>query len=177
MSENMKTGVEIERKYIIKKPHVDLLSIQNEYTKSEIVQIYITSAEGETHRIRRRDYGDRVQYIETRKIRIDSISVTEIEGEITEERFAELKKKQTEGSSPVLKTRHTFKYKGQIFEIDVYPQWHNTAIMETELESREERAEMPEFIEILKEVTGERIYSNASMSKAFPPEIHPTAES
>lgn len=171
MSENAKTGVEIERKYIIKMPDILLLSDQAEYTISDITQIYITPAEGETHRVRRRVYSDRVQYIETRKIRIDSISVTEIEHEITEQRFSELSENILVDSKPVLKTRHTFVYRGQIFEIDVYPQWKNTAIMETELSNREERAEIPDFIEIIREVTGEKIYSNASMSLSFPPEI------
>ena len=171
MSSEAKVGVEIERKYIIKMPVLNVLAKQQEYTKSDIVQIYVASATGETHRVRRRAYSDRVEFIETRKIRIDSMSVTEIEGEISDERFNELAGNILDGSSPVLKTRHTFLYSGQIFEIDIYPQWKNTAIMETELESREEQVEIPDFIEIIREVTGEKMYSNASMSVSFPQEI------
>ena len=43
--------------------------------------------------------------------------------------------------------------------------------METELESREEEVEFPSFIEILREVTGDKAYSNAAMSRTFPAEI------
>ncbi len=171
MTSNAKTGVEIERKYIIKMPDISVLSKQPEYTRSDITQIYITPKDGETHRVRRRCYPDRVQFVETRKIRIDHISVTEIEGEISEESFNELSKKMIDGSSPVIKTRHTFLYLGQIFEIDIYPQWKSTAIMETELCSREEEVEIPSFIEIIREVTGDKAYSNASMSRTFPHEI------
>ena len=171
MSTEAKIGLEIERKYIIKMPDVSLLSLQPEYTVSDITQIYIEGASDETHRVRRRRFFDREQFTETRKIRVDEMSVTEIEGEITEQRFAQLSENISQGTNPVLKTRHTFLYSGQIFEIDIYPQWHNTAIMETELDSREKQVDIPPFIHILREVTGNKAYSNAAMSCSFPPEI------
>ena len=75
-----------------------------------------------------------------------------------------------EGTSPINKTRHTFSYLGQLFEIDIYPQWQHSAIMETELSSREAAVSFPAFIEIIREVTGDKAYSNAGMSRSFPPE-------
>ena len=170
MRKNTKTAVEIERKYVIKMPSLSVLAEQENYTSSEILQIYLKGEQGETHRIRRRSYPDKTICTETRKIRIDKMSSTEIEGEITEESFNALAAAPLEGTIPIEKTRHTFVYKGQLFEIDVYPQWKNTAIMETELPSRDKNVEMPDFINILKEVTGNKAYSNASMSRAFPAE-------
>lgn len=171
MKEEMKIGVEIERKYIIKMPDLATLATQPEYTRSDIIQIYLESEPGVTHRVRRRRYSDRVEYIENKKIRIDSISSTEMETVIDESRFDSLASAILDGTRPVLKTRHTFLFAGQTFEIDVYPEWTSTAVMETELQSREERAEIPPFIEIISEVTGDKIYSNASMSRRFPPEV------
>jgi CYTH domain-containing protein len=43
--------------------------------------------------------------------------------------------------------------------------------METELESREETVIYPDFIKILREVTGEKRYSNAGMAREFPEEL------
>jgi CYTH domain-containing protein len=43
--------------------------------------------------------------------------------------------------------------------------------METELEYRDEEVILPSFIKILREVTGDRSYSNAGMAESFPPEI------
>ena len=170
MSNNTNIGVEIERKYIIRMPDPKILSSQNEYTESRILQIYLPSEKGETHRIRRRDYADKTVCTETRKIRIDKISSTEIEGEISLELFEEMAKAPLSGSIPIVKTRHTFVCDGQMFEIDVYPQWKNTAIMETELDSREREVKIPSFINIISEVTGDKAYSNAGMAKSFPPE-------
>ena len=164
-------NVEIERKYIIKKPDVLALSTREEYTESEIVQIYLPSEKGETRRVRRRVYPDKTICTETRKIRIDNMSSTEIEREISTTEFDELSRNIKEGTSPIVKIRHTFLFCGQLFEIDVYPQWKHTAIMETELESREKQVKMPDFIKIICEVTGDKAYSNAGMSRKFPKEL------
>ncbi|MBQ8303086.1 MAG: hypothetical protein IJX97_06065 [Clostridia bacterium] len=167
---NAKIGLEIERKYIIKMPDVSVLSQQPEYTVSSILQIYLQGAIGETHRVRRRDFDDRVVCTETRKIRIDKISSTEIEGEIGIEEFDRLAASILKGTQPINKVRHTFLYEGQTFEIDVYPRWKNTAIMETELDAPSREVKIPSFINIVREVTGNKAYSNAGMSRQFPKE-------
>ena len=164
------TNLEIERKYIIKMPDIALLSSQKNYTVSHIEQIYIKGNPGETRRVRRRVYSDKELYFETVKIRVDDMSSTEIEREITAEEYNLLAESILEGTKPIIKTRHTFDCLGQTFEIDVYPQWQSTAITETELESRETTVNFPDFIEIIREVTGDKAYSNAAMSRVFPME-------
>ena len=165
-------NLEIERKYVIEKPLPERMRECGGYTSSDIVQIYLTSPLGITHRVRSRSFPDgRTLYYETRKIRIDKMSSHELEREIEREEFDVLAEKIAAGSRPIVKTRHTFDYLGQTFEIDVYPEWQNTAIMETELSSREREVQMPEFIKILREVTGIKAYSNAAMSRKFPDEI------
>lgn len=170
MHKNEIVGVEIERKYIIKMPDINLLRGLSSYTESRILQIYLPSEKGETRRIRRREYIDRTVCTETKKVRIDHMSSTETEREISPDEFDILAKNIKEGTNPINKTRFTFKYEGQTFEIDVYPEWKRTAIMETELDSREKQVKIPAFLEIVREVTGEKAYSNASMSRIFPEE-------
>ena len=162
--------VEIERKYIIKMPDIETLKSQMDYSSSEILQIYLPSDMGETHRIRQRVYDEKILCTETKKIRIDNMSATEIEREISPLEFAALASNIKNGTSPIEKIRHTFVYENRLFEIDVYPQWKTTAIMETELESRETKVKFPSFINIIREVTGEKAYSNAQMSREFPVE-------
>lgn len=171
MKNNEKVGIEIERKFVIKMPDILTLLSQKDYTVSEILQIYLPSGKGETRRVRSRAYGDRTLYIETKKIRIDSMSSEETEREISEEEFNNLAASILEGTTPIRKTRHTFIYEDQLFEIDVYPRWHSTAIMETELQAGDTEVVMPSFIRIVKEVTGDKAYSNASMSRSFPREL------
>ncbi len=163
-------NIEIEKKYIISIPDESILSDMEEYTRSEIVQIYLESPAGITHRIRSRERSGNVTYTETKKIRIDKMSSYEDEREISEEEFLTLTEKSDKTASPIHKLRYTFVYLGQLFEIDVYPQWKSTAILETELPTRETAVEFPDFIKILKDVTGDKRYSNAAMSRTFPAE-------
>ncbi len=164
-------GIEIERKYIIRKPRIDDLRLMDEYSESRITQIYLASEDGKTRRIRRREYDGRVEYTETEKVRIDAMSAFERERGLTEAEFEALSRDIDKESRPLYKKRYTFSYLGQLFEIDEYPEWSDTCIMETELLSREESAPMPDFIVIISEVTGERSYSNAAMARLFPKEI------
>ena len=165
-----KNQIEIERKYIIKKPACSSLAAMPEYTERDITQIYLDSPLGTTHRVRSEKYEGKTVYTETKKIRIDKMSVNEIETEISESRFVELCQCIKLGTRPINKTRRSFVYNGQVFEIDIYGEWEHTCIMETELPSRDTVVEMPDFIEIVKEVTGIYGYSNAAMAENFPEE-------
>ena len=167
---NERSQVEIERKYIIKMPNLEVLTLQKDYSRSEILQIYLPSEVGESRRVRRRIYNEKTVYIETRKIRIDNMSSTEIERELSLSEFSAIAAEIKEGTIPIEKVRHTFIYENQLFEIDVFPRWTGTAIMETELDSRERQVEFPAFLEIVREVTGDKAYSNAAMSRSFPNE-------
>lgn len=166
------TSLEIERKYVIEKPQIDKMRECGAYTSSEIVQIYLDAEPGVTRRVRSRAYSDgRVQYFETEKQRVDEMSSIEREREITKVEFDNFSLQIAQDTRPITKTRHTFDYLGQTFEIDVYPEWERTCIMETELPSRDTEVKMPDFIRILADVTGDKRYSNAAMSKSFPDEI------
>ena len=163
--------VEIERKFVILMPDVTLLEKMPGYTKSEITQIYISSLPGVTHRVRKREYSETTVYTETKKIRIDSTSAYEDDREISEEEYLSISENIKKDTSPIKKVRRTAVYKGKTLEIDIYPNWNKTAILEVELSDREEYFDLPEFIKVILEVTGDKKYSNASMAISFPREL------
>lgn len=166
----MEAHIEIERKYIIETPCMETLCKTAEYSRSDILQIYISAPAGVTHRIRSRDFGDVCVYTETVKRRIDKMSALEEEREITKPEFDALARRIKDGTRPIHKSRHTFVYSGRTFEIDIYPEWKNTCILETELPSRDTAVDFPQFIRTVREVTGDKSYSNASMAVKFPKE-------
>lgn len=170
MSKKERIGVEIERKYVIAIPDVSELSQMPEYTSSEIVQIYLPKFDGATHRVRKRMKNSHAVYTETKKVRIDNMSSREYEREISDEEFFALSLLIDPNTRPINKTRHTFVYKNQMFEIDIYPEWKRTAILETELPTRDTEVEFPDFIRIIEDVTGNPAYSNAAMARSFPTE-------
>ena len=167
----MSIPVEIERKFVIAMPDISFISSLDGYSFSDIEQTYLCSDEGVTRRVRARKYQGRTVYTETKKIRIDKMSAHEYEREITREEYEALLGEIKEGTVTIFKTRHTFDFEGRIFEIDIYPNWRKTAILEVELDSYEASLQMPTFIKVVSEVTGEKKYSNAAMAHEFPKEL------
>ena len=163
--------LEIEKKYVILIPDLAAMSEYSGYTKSEIVQTYLLSHPNITHRVRRRAYRDgRVVYTETKKVRIDRISSFEDEREIDEQEYLSLLALTDPSTTPVTKTRHTLPIGELTMEIDVYSAWERCCIMEIELPDRDTAVDLPDFITVVADVTGDKKYSNASMSRSFPPE-------
>ena len=83
-----KENLEIERKYIIEMPSEFDMSMMQDYTSSEITQIYLESSPHVTHRVRKRKYSDNTEYTETKKIRVDRMSAIEEESRISESEFS-----------------------------------------------------------------------------------------
>ena len=162
--------IETERKFIVKSPSVSILGVQEDYTESEITQIYLGCSDA-TRRVRKRCYPDRTEYTENVKRRLSPLSVIEEENAITEEEFLRLSELIESGTSPLYKTRRTFSFAGHTVELDFYPEWQSTCILEVELASEDEELLLPEFIEIVREVTTDKSYSNHSMSRKVPKEL------
>ena len=167
----MSCPIEIERKFVIEKPDIARLSEHSGYSVSAIEQTYLASEPAVTRRVRARNYGDKTVYTETKKVRIDGMSAFEDEREISESEYMELLSEIMPGTRTLSKTRHTLEYSGRTLEIDVYPDWERTCILEVELDSRSAKVELPHFIRVVAEVTGDKRYSNASMSCSFPEEL------
>lgn len=170
MAEENKTTapIETERKFLIDMPDLSVLQRQKGYRKSRIEQIYLSDMHGVTHRIRKRKTGRKTVYTETVKTRISSMSAVEEEREISAEAYAVLKQKRDKKKRIVYKTRYLFYIGEQSYEMDVYPQKNRSCILETEIPSEECEVLLPDFLHILREVTGDRRYSNASLAGEFP---------
>ena len=57
---------------------------------------------------------------------------------------------------------------GLFAEIDIYPFWKKQAICEVETETEDEYYTLPDFIEVIREVTEDKSYTNRSMAFFVP---------
>ncbi|MBP5609724.1 MAG: hypothetical protein J6X72_00080 [Clostridia bacterium] len=163
--------LEIERKYLIRMPDPTVLSRQPGYSVSEIEQTYLPDpAPGVTERIRLRRYPDRVEYTHTVKIRVSSTEAREDESEITADEYSELLSRRDPALQTVCKTRTAFYLDGRPYEVDVYPFWTRTAVLETELPDAARPSPIPPFLSVIREVTGEPAYTNRNLARRIPPE-------
>ncbi len=155
---------EIERKYLIRRPSQSWLDLYAE--RSEIVQTYIVRPEdGGRARVRMRRFGEKTIYTYTVKQRVNDLRSEEWENEITEGEYRQLLALSDPKRATINKTRYCLPYLGQIFEIDLYPFWSKQAVMEIELQSENAFVKLPPWIEVLREVTGEREYRNAEIAR------------
>lgn len=165
----MKDGreLEIERKYLITPPDesvMDAVRSCDGYNSSKIEQMYIKGEHGEGGRIRRREYADRCLYYYTLKQEINGLSRFETEYEITAEDYARLSETILENTRAVRKVRHCFEYKGQLFELDVYDFSEPFSTLEIELESEEQQVTLPDFIDVIADVTGDKRFRNFTLA-------------
>lgn len=157
--------LEIERKFLIAYPlEQDLRGAE----RVEISQTYLLSENGETHRIRRWICKGKTRYFETRKRRITDVTCIEGEKEIDRASYEMLLALRDPTRTTVEKVRYRLPCGAHLVEIDVYPFWRDRAIMEVELGSEDEAFEIPSGICILREVTNDPRYKNASLARSVP---------
>lgn len=160
-------GIEIERKFLIRRPERNWL--ENAADGSDILQTYLKKAEsGFSSRVRRRSGKNGTVYTHTEKRHISPIRREEYEREISEKEYKELLLFSDPKRRAIEKRRYVLMYKGQCFEIDIYPFWKDRAVMEIELENENQAVDFPPEIEIIKEVTEDRRYTNSSMALNIP---------
>ena len=162
-------GFEIERKYLIAMP--DPTFLEANASPSEIEQTYLTPPDHNvTARVRKRGREGDWTYTHTQKIRLSDLRRIEDEREIDAEEYRQLLLQADPRKRVIRKTRWVLPWRGQSFEIDVYPFWTDRAIMEIEIEDEGQAVELPPQILILREVTADLRYTNASLALHIPME-------
>lgn len=167
-----KMPLEIERKYLIRRPDAATLTALPEVRADEITQTYLTMGDGGfSRRVRKRGTAELGwTYTYTRKRTVGFGERIELEDEISEADYQALLQEAEPTMHTISKVRYVFNYLGQMFELDVYAFSETLATLEIELPSIDTPVTLPEQIEILRDVTGKPGYSNFELAKslAFP---------
>ncbi len=170
MTERGGASLEIERRFLIRIPDGKSL-LSRGASHRRILQTYLVTPEGySSERVRRSESGGRVVFTHTKKRRIARETALEEEREITEAEYGELLLFADPRRKPILKERYALTLGSLVYEIDVYPFWKRTAILEVELPDADAAFSIPDGILPIREITGERRYSNHALSLSFPPE-------
>ena len=154
-------GLETERKYLIRMPDAAFLARGEVW---EIRQTYLTAAEG-NRRVREIRTRDKTQYLYTEKKRLSPLTSVECEREITLAEYRALLADARPDSNEVIKTRYRIPHGGHMLEIDVYPFWSDTAVLEVELSAESEAVSLPREVSVIREVTEEPLYKNTNIAR------------
>ena len=156
---------EIERKYLIEYPDIKWLENHPSCQRIEIIQTYLNSAAGEEVRVRQRGIDGNYIYFQTIKRRVSDVKRVEIERRLSQAEYLKLLMEADTTRRQIRKTRYCLTYENQYFEIDIYPFWNDRAIAEIELSDEDTSITFPEQIKVIKEVTDDDAYKNASLAK------------
>lgn len=166
--------LEIERKYLIRLPDEGLLD-RLAVSRDWIEQSYLIPEEpGLTDRVRaRRAVGGETVYTHTVKRPLSAMTHGEDEKAIDEAEYRELLKRADSQLNTIYKTRWCIPFGGYTLEVDRYPFWSDRAILEIELRSEDEQPALPEWVELIRELTGDKRYSNRRLAASVPYEAMP----
>ena len=155
---------EIERKYLIEMPNLDLLKDTYTLNKVSIIQTYLESSSGVERRVRQRGTVGTYSYYYTEK-RGEGIERIETEKKITKDEYLDYLMEADTSLKQIRKDRYCFVYENSYIELDIYPFWQNYAVVEVELTNKEEKVELPPEIVVIKEVTEDKRFKNSSLAK------------
>ena len=156
---------EIERKFLIKYPDIQWLESIPNCQRVEIIQTYLNSKDGEEVRVRQRGMNGNYIYFQTTKKKVSDVKRVEIERRLSKDEYLTLLMEADSTKRQIRKTRYCLTYENQYFEIDVYPFWDDKAIVELELSDENTEIIFPKQIQVIKEVTEDENYKNASLAK------------
>ncbi len=156
---------EIERKYLIHYPDLRWLENNPACQKVEIIQTYLKSTDDNEVRVRQRGENGHYVYFKTMKRKVTNLKRIEVEHRLSQSEYLSCLMEADTSKRQIRKTRYCLTYKNQYFEIDIYPFWKVQAIVEIELNDEKQDIEFPEQIQVIKEVTGDEKYKNASLAK------------
>ena len=152
--------IEDERTYI-----VELTGQLPESIESEITQTYLVADPDCEIRLRRRSWSGEVVNVHKTKKRISANEVLETERQVSNALYESLLQQADPYRSTIRKTRRSFIWRGQFFQIDTFHEpVNNLVLLETKGVAEQESVNFPPFIKVIKDVTGNHEYYNYNIA-------------
>ena len=161
--------LEIERKWLIRMP--DLARLEEKADRViHMEQVYLTGgAPGVSMRIRRSEEKGKVTYHRNEKQRITDMVRIEREEEIDAKHYNILLGFADPKLRSITKTRYCVKLQqGLTAEIDIFPFWQDRAFCEVELPVAETPVTLPDWLNVVREVTEDKRYTNLALAREIP---------
>lgn len=163
--------VEIERRFLLRRPPDFTKRALRESVKISIAQDYLITRDGSAERIRRRTQDGCAIYYRTRKSKIpgSKFAQNEVEEIISEKDYWHLMKRRDTRTRTIIKNRYHFIHSFQVFELDQILSPRRLWILEKELLDEKEKIILPAFFHIKSrdEITGDPKYSNYGIAKGL----------
>ena len=152
--------IEEERKYI-----VELTGELPECIVSEITQTYLVAEPGCEVRLRRRGWEGKFVNVHTAKTPLSDTEYVQTERQISNNLYTSLLQQADPYRHTIQKTRKSFIWKGQYFELDLFSKpVDGLMILETKGVASDESVKFPPFIRVIEDITGNKKYYNYNIA-------------
>jgi len=149
-----------ERKYV-----VELVGEIPHCIESEITQTYLVAEPGCEVRLRRRAWQGKNVYVHTTKKNLANGEELVTERQIRSNLYQSLLQQADPYRQEIQKTRKSFIWKGQYFELDNFQKpVSGLMILETKGIAEKESVNFPPFIKVLQDITGMQKYYNYNIA-------------
>jgi CYTH domain-containing protein len=145
---------------------VEIIGEIPECSESEITQTYLVAEPGCEVRLRRRQWsGGKVVNVHRSKKRISETEVIETERHIDNNLYEQMLQQADPYRQTIRKRRQSFIWKGQFFQIDTFlAPVNDLVMMETKGVAEQETINVPPFVKVIEEVTGNQTYYNYNIA-------------
>ena len=163
-NENKALPLEIERKFLIEMPDPAFLRGLLGCRELSIEQTYLKKDSDYRARVRRTVCDGAAVCTHTAKKAIGRATRIELEHVISGEEYEVYLLQRDPERHTVEKTRFAFPFGSHTVEIDIFPFWTKQAILEIELADENEDVPLPPFVRLIREVTEDPAFTNASLA-------------
>lgn len=154
--------IEDEKKYIVEFDPAALPGC----IESDITQTYLVADPGCEVRLRRRSWKGKHVYVHTTLQMVSPTERIETERQIRRNLYESLLQQQDPYRETIHKTRRSFIWQGQYFELDTYhAPVNNLTILETKGIVEGEDVKIPPFITVKQDITGNASYYNYNLAR------------
>lgn len=160
--------IENERRFLVKFDQSESWVFDKpiHFVKVPIAQDYLVSQDGSESRVRMRSAFGHRTYTQTTKLRGGRTpgSAVEKEQRLTPREYVSLLASKDPRRDTIHKDRLCFVWEGQYIELDTFRDLP-IQIMEVEVHDLKGEIQIPPFVKVLSEITGQSVYSNHNLAK------------
>lgn len=159
--------VEKFHKYLIEVDDELLERLKSEanYSTSHIVQHYLTSDNGVERRIRRRDRDGDIMFSYSEANYLATNERIKIDRVLTERQYNDYGNQIDRSLNVTDKMRYAFINNGSFFKLDVFDFDKTKGLLSTETKKDVSEVKLPEYVKVIKDVTGDKNYKNYYLAK------------
>ncbi len=163
-------GGTVERysKYLIEVDDalLERFAEEDNYSCSHIIQHYLTMDNGYERRIRARYRGEDVLYSYSEAKYLSSNERIKTDRVITKRQYSDYKRDIDENIGVTDKMRYSFIRDGLFYKLDVFDFDKTKGLISISDTAEGERAVLPEYVTVIKDVTGDSDYKNYYLAKS-----------